>query len=127
MAAPELALRYAKVLLSPGGAVLASIPNIQYLSVIWQLVFHGRWEYEDSGVLDKTHLRSFTKSSIVKMFQGEGYSLESICGINAFGALPGTSDRLRRAYKIVNTLFPGKFGDMKFPQFAVVAKAAPPL
>jgi 2-polyprenyl-3-methyl-5-hydroxy-6-metoxy-1,4-benzoquinol methylase len=126
MVAPEQALRYAKALLSQGGVIVASIPNIRYLGVLWQLVFHGRWEYADAGVLDKTHLRFFTKSSIVKMFQSEGYSLESICGINAYGSPPGAGRRLRRAHQLANALFLGKFGDMKFPQFAVVAKVTLP-
>jgi 2-polyprenyl-3-methyl-5-hydroxy-6-metoxy-1,4-benzoquinol methylase len=124
MVAPERALRYAKLLLSPGGAVVASIPNIQYLAVIWQLLFQAQWEYEDSGVLDKTHLRFFTKSSIVKMFQSEGYLVESIRGINAYGAPPWTGALVRYAYEVANVLFLGKLAEMRFPQFAAVAKAA---
>jgi 2-polyprenyl-3-methyl-5-hydroxy-6-metoxy-1,4-benzoquinol methylase len=122
MVEPEQALRYARTLLAPAGVVVASIPNIRYLGVLSQLVFLAQWEYQDSGVLDKTHLRFFTKSSIVKMFLAEGYSVASICGINAYEALPVASDRLRRAYKIANALFPKRLGDMKFPQFAVVAR-----
>jgi|ERR1019366_4500955 2-polyprenyl-3-methyl-5-hydroxy-6-metoxy-1,4-benzoquinol methylase len=125
--APEEALRYAKSLLSPVGAILASIPNIRNFPILWNLLFHGRWEYTDCGLLDKTHLRFFTKSSIVRMFQDEGYSLQSICGINAYVGLPNASRSLWSAYKLANTLFLGKFADMKFQQFAVVAKAAPPL
>lgn len=124
MVAPEQALRQAKVLLSQGGTIIASVPNIQYLPVVWQLFFHARWEYTDCGVLDKTHLRFFTKSSIVTMFQSEGYSLESIFGINAYSGIPGAGRRLWVPYKLTNALFLGKFADMKFPQFAVVAKAA---
>jgi 2-polyprenyl-3-methyl-5-hydroxy-6-metoxy-1,4-benzoquinol methylase len=124
MVEPEQALRYARALLAPAGAVVASIPNIRYFAVLSQLVFRAQWEYQDSGVLDKTHLRFFTKSSIVKMFESEGYSVASICGINAYEALPVASDRLRRAYKIADALFPKRLGDMKFPQFGVVAKAA---
>lgn len=127
MVAPEEALRYAKVLLSPGGVIVASIPNIRNLPVLWQLLFHARWEYADCGVLDKTHLRFFTESSILKMFEGEGYSLESICGINAYVGVPNASRRLWTAYELANALFLGKFADMKFQQFAVVAKAAPPV
>lgn len=127
MVAPEQALRYAKVLLSNGGVVVASIPNIRYLGVVSRLVFHARWDYEDSGVLDKTHLRFFTKSSILKMFQSEGYLVENICGINAYLCRPDVSRPAKVVYNALNTLFLGKFSDMKFSQFAVVAKVAPPL
>lgn len=129
LAAPEQALRYAKVLLSEGGTIVASIPNIRSFPVLWQLVVHARWEYVDAGVLDKTHLRFFTKSSIEKMFRTEGYSLESICGINPYAGTgePGPSRSLWAAYKLVNALLLGKIADMKYIQFAVVAKTAPHL
>ena len=125
MVAPEQALRYAKGLLSPGGVVVASIPNIRTLPVMWQLLVRARWEYTDCGLLDRTHLRFFTKSSIEEMFRSQGYLLEGICGINSYKGVPNASGRLWGAYKLANTLFLGKFGDMKFQQFAVVAKAAP--
>lgn len=124
--APEEALRYAKTLLSPEGVIVASIPNIQYLPIFWQLLFHAQWEYVDAGILDKTHFRFFTRSTITKLFHDEAYSLERICGINAYRGVPDASRRMRVAHKIVNAFFFGKFTDMKFQQFAVVAKAAPP-
>jgi SAM-dependent methyltransferase len=122
MPAPEEALRYARILLAPGGTVVASIPNIRSFPTIWQLMFHARWEYEDAGILDKTHLRFFTKSSIVNLFEREEYALQSVCGINPYLGTPNASTRLWRAYRLANALFLGKFADMKFLQFAVVAK-----
>jgi 2-polyprenyl-3-methyl-5-hydroxy-6-metoxy-1,4-benzoquinol methylase len=127
MVAPEQALRYAKVLLTPGGTVVASIPNIRFLKVLWGLVVHGQWEYADDGVLDKTHLRFFTKSSIMKMFQSEGYSIENISGINAYRGPSGARRTLWGVYRLASALSPGTFGEMRFQQFAVVAKVAPPL
>jgi len=120
--APEAALRYARSLLSPEGVVVASIPNIRSFPTIWQLMFHARWEYQDSGILDRTHLRFFTKSSIVGMFEREGFALESIAGINAYLGTPQPSKRLWTAYKLANAFLAGRIGDMKFLQFAVVAK-----
>lgn len=56
---PEVVLsRFAK-LLRPGGAVLVAVPNI----LSWKMRIEfltGRFEYEQSGVLDDTHLRFFT-------------------------------------------------------------------
>jgi 2-polyprenyl-3-methyl-5-hydroxy-6-metoxy-1,4-benzoquinol methylase len=124
MLVPEMALRYARGLLAPGGVIVASIPNIRSFPIIWELIFHARWEYRDSGVLDRTHLRFFTKSSIVNMFEREGFALDSVCGISTNSATTYTSRRLRRAYEVVNALFLGKFDDMKFVQFAVVARPA---
>lgn len=121
MVAPDHALRYAKTLLSAGGAILASIPNVRYLPVLWQLGVRGSWEYGDCGILDRTHLRFFTKSSIIQMFQNEGYAVKSISGINPYMGIPSASRRLWLAYRVANFLFMGKFADLKFLQFAVVA------
>jgi 2-polyprenyl-3-methyl-5-hydroxy-6-metoxy-1,4-benzoquinol methylase len=120
MVFPEQALQYAKSLLVEGGVVVASIPNIRSLVTLFHLLFRARWEYTDSGVLDKTHLRFFTKSSIVNMFEREGYALEEICGINV--QRDNVSRRLWAAYAVTNALSLGKFTDLRFLQFAVVAK-----
>ena len=122
MVAPELALRYAKLLLSTGGTILASIPNVRYFPLLWQLGVRGSWEYGDFGILDRTHLRFFTKSSILRMFQDEGYVVRSISGINPYVGIPNASRRLWLAYRVANMLFLGKFADMKYLQFAVVAE-----
>jgi 2-polyprenyl-3-methyl-5-hydroxy-6-metoxy-1,4-benzoquinol methylase len=125
MLAPELALRYARNLLAPRGAIVASIPNIRSFPTVWDLIFHGRWEYQDCGVLDKTHLRFFTKSSIVNMFEREGFVAENVCGINAYEGNRGIAEAKRPIwipYWLVNAVLFGKFSDMRFQRFAVVAK-----
>jgi hypothetical protein len=55
------------------------------------------------------------------MFEDEGYAVESISGINAFQGDPNVSRRLWWTYRLVNAVFLGKFVDMRFQQFAVVA------
>jgi len=122
MLAPEAALRYAGGLLAPGGVVVASIPNVRFFPVIWELAVHGRWDYHDCGILDKTHLRFFTKSSIRTMFESEEFTLQSICGINAYWGLPNVSTRLWRAYRLANAISLGSIDEMKFLQFVVVAR-----
>jgi 2-polyprenyl-3-methyl-5-hydroxy-6-metoxy-1,4-benzoquinol methylase len=122
MVEPEQALRYAKLLLSAGGRILASIPNVRYLPVLWQLAVCGRWDYEDCGVLDKTHLRFFTRSSMLRMLQNEGYTVKSIVGINPYQGIPNVRRRLWRAYRIVNAVAFGQLSDMKYLQYAVVAE-----
>jgi len=57
--------------LGPKGVVLASIPNVQHWSILVKLLM-GEWEYEDKGILDRTHLRFFTKSSLRALFQAAG-------------------------------------------------------
>jgi 2-polyprenyl-3-methyl-5-hydroxy-6-metoxy-1,4-benzoquinol methylase len=48
--------------LAPGGSVIVSLPNVGLWSVRFAHLL-GRWDYEETGVLDRTHLRFFTRKS----------------------------------------------------------------
>ena len=65
----ELRLRTAK-----GGHCIACIPNIGHVSVIHGLL-RARWDYADSGLLDRTHLRFFTQPSMVQLFALAGWTV----------------------------------------------------
>jgi len=65
-----------KSLLRDDGYIIASTPNIRNLTVIWGLVVRGDWHYNESGILDRTHLRFFTKSSFRDMFVQAGLTVE---------------------------------------------------
>lgn len=69
---PIEALRKIKPLLSPNGYVVASIPNIAHASVAFELA-NGRFDYRHLGLLDETHIRFFTKRSMLAMFEDAGY------------------------------------------------------
>ena len=71
---PETVLRKVHLLLNPGGYVLASIPNIAHASIVLNLIA-GEFQYTDLGLLDKTHLRLFTRSSVEKLFRETGYRI----------------------------------------------------
>ena len=58
-------------LLRDGGLALACIPNVQHWSMIVGLL-RGRWEYQDEGLLDRTHLRFFTVEGMTPLFEGAG-------------------------------------------------------
>ena len=53
--------------LRPGGTLVVSLPNVRHYSVVFPLLFAGRWTYEESGLLDRTHLRFFTKNTAVEL------------------------------------------------------------
>jgi 2-polyprenyl-3-methyl-5-hydroxy-6-metoxy-1,4-benzoquinol methylase len=48
--------------LAPGGSIIVSLPNVGLWSVRFAHLL-GRWEYDETGVLDRTHLRFFTRKS----------------------------------------------------------------
>ena len=66
--------------LRDGGQVLASVPNVRFYGVSLGLAFLGRWEYAEQGILDRTHLRFFTRRSARQLFEGAGLSiLDTAC------------------------------------------------
>lgn len=55
----------------PGGQIFASSPNVAQWKVIRSLI-RGRFDYEQSGLMDQTHLRWFTPASYRALFEGAG-------------------------------------------------------
>ncbi len=68
---PLAALRKARALLADRGSVVASIPNVAHGSVRLALMA-GRFDYQVLGLLDSTHIRFFTRSSIEDLFREAG-------------------------------------------------------
>ena len=65
-------------LLKPNGAIIASIPNVCHFSVLRPLIFQGEWEYVNKGVLDRTHLRFFTRKTAIKLFESSDLKVDMI-------------------------------------------------
>jgi 2-polyprenyl-3-methyl-5-hydroxy-6-metoxy-1,4-benzoquinol methylase len=55
-------------MLKEGGSVIVSLPNVGLWSVRLGLLL-GRFHYDDTGVLDRTHLRFFTRRSAAEMLR----------------------------------------------------------
>jgi len=55
-------------MLKNGGSVIVSLPNVGLWSVRLGLLL-GRFHYDDTGVLDRTHLRFFTRRSAMEMLE----------------------------------------------------------
>jgi len=67
LVAPWAILRRFTDFLSPQGRIVASVPNVAHWSVITGLI-RGRREYQERGLLDRAHLRFFTRRSLVDLF-----------------------------------------------------------
>ncbi|AFY28568.1 methyltransferase domain-containing protein [Cyanobium gracile] len=74
---PWSLLRRIRQNLKPEDSIIACIPNAQHWSVIARLA-SGNFQYEDEGLMDRTHLRWFTKRTIIDLFEKTGYSIELI-------------------------------------------------
>lgn len=55
-----------------GGRLVLSVPNIGHAAVIAGLI-NGRFDYRDKGLLDRTHLRFFTRAGIEAMLHSAGW------------------------------------------------------
>jgi 2-polyprenyl-3-methyl-5-hydroxy-6-metoxy-1,4-benzoquinol methylase len=64
---PLKLLQDLRAFLNPGGFFVVSLPNIAHASVRLALL-EGRFDYQDLGLLDRTHLRFFTHASIAQLF-----------------------------------------------------------
>jgi 2-polyprenyl-3-methyl-5-hydroxy-6-metoxy-1,4-benzoquinol methylase len=71
--------------LAPHGLLVASIPNVRNWRVIAPLLFLGKWEYQDFGLLDRTHLRFFTRRGIINLFEENGFTVVKL--------LPGKAEQ----------------------------------
>lgn len=69
---PWAQLQRLMVHLKPGGIVIASLPNVRNWRVLAPLLFKGRWEYQDAGIMDRTHLRFFTRQEMISFFAACG-------------------------------------------------------
>ncbi len=74
---PWRVLSEAVELLSDGGCIVASVPNVQNFHILWRLV-RGRWKYRDRGILDRGHLRFFTLETIRDLFTTAGLTLAHV-------------------------------------------------
>jgi hypothetical protein len=73
---PFAAIVYGAVL-APGGTVVVSVPNVAHLWVRLSLGL-GRFDYADRGILDRTHLRFFTRRTFVAFLRDAGLTVAEL-------------------------------------------------
>lgn len=100
--------------LKRGGYVIASIPNIRNWRIVRDVVLKGEWNYWHEGLLDDTHLRFFTKKSMIRLFESRDFVVSRI--IPRFKFLP------RSKHKTINNFTFGLFEDFLTRQYIVEAR-----
>jgi SAM-dependent methyltransferase len=63
--------------LAAGGRIVVSVPNVAHLWVRLSLLL-GRWDYADRGILDRTHVRFFTRQSFTRFLGDAGLDIEEL-------------------------------------------------
>ena len=116
LADPWRALRLTARKLRPTGVVVASIPNFRQIDNLMHILLECDFHYEDRGIRDSSHLRFFTRKSILRLFEETSYRVEVIEGINEDWWSPSLPRRLM--FRIFNKYLE----ETKFTQFAVLAR-----
>jgi len=92
--------------LKPGGRLIISVPNIANWSIRLSLLV-GRFRYTDRGILDRTHVRFYTASTIVDMLNDAGFEVERLQGAVP---VPGVRNpKVCRVIHRIGNLAPGFF------------------
>lgn len=102
-------------LLKPGGRLIASIPNVRNWRALLPLLLAGRWEYQRAGILDRTHLRFFTRRSAIALVAGSGLRVHAVRRLPLAG--PGKA-------RLANLATLGLLRDFLTLQFLVCADKA---
>ncbi|WP_291517000.1 methyltransferase domain-containing protein [Acidovorax sp.] len=74
---PEQVLKACRNLLEPDGKVLISVPNAGYSGLVAELL-EGEFRYREEGLLDRTHLRFFTRRSLVRFMSDQRWQINSL-------------------------------------------------
>jgi SAM-dependent methyltransferase len=74
---PGYVLQKIRPFLKEKGLLLVSVPNIAHSAIIFELL-QGKFPYREEGLLDYTHLRFFTKESLINMLESKGFWVTSI-------------------------------------------------
>jgi SAM-dependent methyltransferase len=74
---PWSVLKKVRSILPADGQIACCIPNAQNWSLQARLSI-GDWRYADGGLLDRTHIRFFTRETIIELLQGAGFEITEI-------------------------------------------------
>ena len=94
---PDIFLSDLREYLNINGKILLSVPNIANWYIRLELLF-GNFNYYDSGILDKAHLRFFTYPSVCELISNANFKISSF---NFIRIQPNLSLIKKVCYKIL--------------------------
>lgn len=59
-----------------GGHIIVSMPNMKHYSVMLPLLIDDEFTYQDSGILDTTHVKMYTGTEMLRLVRQSGYTVE---------------------------------------------------
>jgi len=104
---PWATVRRLDPFIKPGGNIIISVPNLRNYHVLTDLAFRGKFEYADAGILDRTHLRFFTRKSAIALAECSGALVTHVKGTETTRwqkrllTMLGIGDLLARQFMVV--------------------------
>jgi 2-polyprenyl-3-methyl-5-hydroxy-6-metoxy-1,4-benzoquinol methylase len=74
---PRILLEDMRQALSPDGLAVVCVPNVSHWYPRFRMLF-GLFDYDQRGILDRTHLRFFTRRSIIRLVNQSGFEVRRI-------------------------------------------------
>ncbi len=121
MVDPWAALTAAGERLSEDGVVVVSLPNLRYWRVLKPLIRNGEFTYRADGVMDRTHLRFFTRRSAVSMLADSGFETVTWEPINQLG-FEELTPRERLLFRVISWMRRPLVDDLRAQQYAFLAR-----
>jgi len=113
---PELVLKGCAKLLKSNGRLLVSVPNIANITVRLALLF-GYFQYTERGIMDRSHLRFYTRRTARAMLENSGFDIEksfmSIMPVELGLTLPAHNPMMKVVAQVLSALtrfLPGLLG-----------------
>jgi glycosyltransferase involved in cell wall biosynthesis len=113
---PQKVLCDSLALLKPNGRILVSLPNVTNITVRLGMML-GRFSYSDRGILDRNHLRFFTRRSARSLLSQCGFRVlterATVMPLEFVLDWPPDSLAMRMLYRLLaffTAIFPGILG-----------------
>lgn len=114
---PETVLTSLLKIVSPNTKLLVSLPNVACWAMRKQLFFKGDFEYQDSGLLDKTHLHFYTVETLPKLLLENGWKVDRVIG--TITRLP--FERLIKKVPLLYSFLVSKYKNLAYYHFLTIA------
>ncbi len=105
-----------KTKMTNSGYIIGSVPNFRYINNLREILIEKDWKYKESGILDETHLRFFTKKSLIRVLLSHRYKIIDIRGINKTTYVRNINSIIKRTASLVLG------GDSEYFQIGFCAK-----
>lgn len=124
---PDELLARCHKLLADDGHLIVSVPNVAHWSTRLSLLL-GRFDYTARGILDRTHLRFYTLSSITRTLERAGFTVERVetTAPPYQDVLPSTASALATFLTRCNQLGNRLWKELFSYQFVLRARKAEP-